>query len=424
MRRVCVCIVAGWLMAPATPGLAGQDVARSDRRLADLVAALEGANPELDAARREIEMRASRVKPAGAPPDPVISAGFMGGFTEVPFFPPSSNPAAWREFAVSQDLPYPGKLSLRSRIAAVDTEVARLAADDLRLERVAELKTMYMDYRLGDRSLAIIRRNRVRLQQMTRVTEARFSVGQGAQPDVVKAQLELTLLTERETAIERQQAVLRARLNQLLNRLPQDPLDPALVFDPQPLADDVAALIRLAEARYPALLRDEQIVERSRQALALARKEVLPDFGTRLRVQKYAAGMPWMYGVDVMANVPIFANRKQRQMVAEAASAVEVNRSLRQATFIAAARRIGDQVAMVTSTRRLIRLYEDSVLPQARLALDASLAAYETGRVDFLTLLTTFTTILDYELALEEQQAALYRALAALEPLMGQVLLQ
>ena len=97
---------------------------------------------------------------------------------------------------------------------------------------------------------------------------------------------------------------------------------------------------------------------------------------------------------------------------------------MRQATLTSAAGRIGDHVAVVTATRRLIALYEDSVLPQARLALDASLAAYETGSVDFLTLLTNFTTILNYELALEEQQAALFRALAALEPVLGQVLLQ
>ena len=424
MGKLYVFIVLAVLLAGTSPVLARQATSQSQGQLWDLVAALESANPEIDAARREIEMRAARVKPAGAPPDPVVSAGFMGGFTAVPFFPPSSNPDAWREFSLSQELPYPGKLSLRSRIAAVDTEVARFAADDVRLERIAELKSLYMDYRLGDRSLAIVRRNRVRLQQMARVTEARFSVGQGAQQDVVKAQLELTLLTERETAIERQLSVLRARLNQLLNRAPQDPLDPALVFDVQPLAEDVPALLRLADERYPALKRDEQIVERNQQALALARKEILPDFGARLSFQKYAAGMPWMYGFEVMANLPIFASRKQRQMVAEATSGVAVSRSMRQATLIAAAGRIGDQVAVVTSTRRLIRLYEDSVLPQARLALDASLAAYETGSVDFLTLLTNFTTILEYELALEEQQAALFRALADLEPVTGQVLLQ
>lgn len=424
MGKFYVFVVLAVLLVSTSPAFAGQTTSQSGGRLSELVAALESANPDLDVARREIDMRAARVKPAGAPPDPVVSAGFMGGFAAVPFFPPSSNTDAVREFSVSQEVPYPGKLSLRSRVAASDTDVARFAADDVRLERIAALKSLYMDYRLGDRSLVIVRRNRTRLQQMTRVTEARFSVGQGAQQDVVKAQLELTLLTERETAIDRQQAVLRAQLNQLLNRLPQEPIDPSLAFDVQPLADDVSALLRRADEHYPALKRDDKAVERNERALELARKEIFPDFGTRLSFQKYAAGMPWMYGFEVMANVPIFANRKQRQMVTEATAAIAVSRSMRQATLTAASGRIGDQIAVVTSTRRLITLYEDSVLPQARLALDASLAAYETGRVDFLTLLTNFTTILNYELALEEQQTTLFRALADLEPLIGQVLLQ
>jgi len=392
-------------------------------RLTDLVAALDAANPEVAAARREIEMRAARVQPAGTPPDPVVTAGFMGGFTAVPFFPPSSNPGALREFSISQELPYPGKLSLRSRIAATDTGVARFAAEDVRLERIAELKSMYVEYRLLDRSAAIVRRNRTRLQQMTRVTEAHFSVGEGEQQDLIKAQLELSLLTERETAIERQQAVLRARLNALLNRPPQEPIDPALAFDVVPLPGDVTELQRLAEERYPALKRDEQLVQRNQQTVALAKKEILPDFGAKVSFQKYAAGMPWMYGVEVMMNVPIFADRKQRPMIAEATAGLTASESMREATRAAALGRIGDQFAVVMSSRRLVRLYEDSVLPQARLALDASLAAYETGGVDFLTLLSNFTTILDYELGLEEQQTTLYRALANLEPLVGQIFL-
>lgn len=403
--------------------LFAQQPATPAGRLSDLVSALESANPEVAAARREIEMRAARVAPAGAPPDPVVSVGFMGGFMAVPFFPPSSNPDALREFSISQELPYPGKLSLRSRIAATDTDVARFAADDVRLERIAEFKTMYVEYRLLDRSLAIVRRNRTRLQQITRVTEARFSVGHGTQQDVVKAQLELTLLTERETTIEGQQAVLRARLNRLLNRPPQDPIDPALTFDVAAVPADPVELQQLAEERYPARERDEQLIERNEQALALARKEILPDFGAKLSIRKYAAGMPWMYGVEVMMNVPLFANRKQRPMVTEATAILAGSRSMRDATRAAALGQIGDQFAVVTASRRVVQLYEDSVLPQARLALDASLASYETGRVDFLTLLTNFTTILEYELALEEQQAAVYRALANLEPLVGQTFL-
>jgi outer membrane protein TolC len=399
------------LLGGTSSGFAGQATTQGGGRLSDLVAALEGINPEMEAARHEIEVRAKRVGPAGAPPDPIVASEI-------------TNVDAFREVSVSQEFPFPGKLSLRTKVATADTEVMRFAADEVRLERIAELKSMYMEYRLGDRSLAIVRRNRTRLQQMTRVTEARFSVGQGAQQDVVKAQLELTLLTERETALERQQAALRARINKLLVRPPQEPLDPGLTFDVQPLAHDVPELLRLAEANYPAIKRDDEAIRRDELMVALARKEVWPDFGAKLTFEKDPFGLSWMYGVEVMANVPIFANRKQKQLAASAESAVAVSRSVQRATVAAAAGRIGDQIAVVTSTRRLIRLYEDSVLPQARLALDASLAAYETGSVDFLTLLTNFTTILNYELALEEQQTTLFRALADLEPVTGQVLLQ
>src|SRR5918994_332911 len=89
------------LSAPVSPAAAQQPPIKSSGRLADLVAVLEGSNPEIAAAQREIEMRAARVRPAGTPPDPVISAAFMGGFSSVPFFPPSSNPDALREFGIA-----------------------------------------------------------------------------------------------------------------------------------------------------------------------------------------------------------------------------------------------------------------------------------------------------------------------------------
>ncbi len=64
-------------------------------------------------------------------------------------------------------------------------------------------------------------------------------------------------------------------------------------------------------------------------------------------------------------------------------------------------------------------LYGDSVLPQARLALESSLSAYQVGTVDFLTVLTNFNAVLNYEISYQEQQAQYHQALAALEPLVG-----
>jgi outer membrane protein TolC len=173
------------------------------------------------------------------------------------------------------------------------------------------------------------------------------------------------------------------------------------------------------EADYPALKRAEQIVNRGQQGLALAQKEVLPDFAVHVTSQRFTGDMPWMYGVDVMVKLPLYWQRKQRPMIAEAAAALESGKRMRENTLAMAAARVTEAHAAATTSQRLADLYGDSVLPQARLALESSLAAYQVGNVDFLTMLTNFTTVLNYEVSFEEQAARYRSALAQLEPLVG-----
>jgi len=396
-----------------------REPAAADSTLAALVAELGTNNPEIAAARREVDMRAARIAPAGTPPDPTLSVGYMSGFGRPPFFPSSATPDAFRQVGVSQEIPYPGKLSLRSRIAAIEADAARWTVEDTRLRLAAELKAMYFEYQFASRSLDIVRRNREVLDQFRQIAEARFSVGQAIQQDVLKAQLEISGLIERTTVLERQRDALRARINGLLYRDPNAPLSPDLPFVTNPLPADVAVLRAQALERYPALKRDEQQITRAQQQLSLARKEYFPDFGINVTAQQPPGGMPWMYGLDFMVKVPIFWQRKQRPMVAEATAGLEAGRRMRDATVARAEAMAGELHVNATSARRLMDLYSGSVLPQARLTLESALASYQVGRAEFLTVLTDFMSVLTYEIGLEEQRTQYHVALAGLEPLVA-----
>ena len=416
-RFLSVCALIG-----ALPGMASaqtREAARSDATLASLVAELSTNNPELAAARREVDMRVARIAPAGAPPDPTVSVGYMSGFARPPFFPSSATPNAFREVGVSQEIPYPGKLSLRSRIAAVDADAARWTLEDTRLQLAAELKAMYFEYQFATRSLDIVRRNRELLDQFRQIAESRFSVGQAIQQDVLKAQLEISGLIERTTVLERQRDALRARINGLLYREQTAPLNPELPFAALPLPPDAAPLRAQALERYPALKRDEQQIAKAQQQLSLARREYFPDFGVNVRAQQPAGDMPWMYGVDVMVTVPLFWQRKQRPMVAEAAAGLEAGRRMRDTTVARAEAMVGELHVNATSAKRLMDLYSGSVLPQARLTLESALASYRVGKAEFLTVLTDFMSVLTYEIGLEEQRTQYHVALAGLEPLVA-----
>jgi len=74
---------------------------------------------------------------------------------------------------------------------------------------------------------------------------------------------------------------------------------------------------------------------------------------------------------------------------------------------------------MASTSLRLARLYRETVLPQARLALESSMASYQTGRVDFLSVLTNFGTVLEYEMTYFDELASFHTAVIRLEEMTG-----
>ncbi|HUU34839.1 MAG TPA: TolC family protein, partial [Vicinamibacterales bacterium] len=175
-------------------------------RLTDLVAQLEASNPELSAVRHEVDAAVARILPAGAPPDPAISAGYMSGFLRPPFYPSADTPDGRWQFGVTQEIPFPGKLAIRSRVAASAAERARWVVEARRVQLVGALKAAYMDLVRVDRTQHLLDRTKTVLEQTRAGAEARFRVGRGPQQDVLRAQLEISTVIERTIVLQRERA--------------------------------------------------------------------------------------------------------------------------------------------------------------------------------------------------------------------------
>jgi len=389
-----------------------------------LIGELERANPELQAARREIDMRVARIAPAGALPDPTFSVGFMNQFAAVPFFPPGDSLQAFRQFSFSQELPFPGKRALRTQVASTEVDTARWRYEATRRRLVSDLKSAYFEYAYTVRTIDVVQRNKTLLEQMRQIAEARFSVGKATQQDVLKAQVEVSLLLERLAILEQQRASVQAEVNGLLYRKPDTPLGSVGDYAPVGPLQSLDTLRALAEKNSAVLKGNETGINRGQQALALANRELRPDFGVTVTSQKYTQGVPWMYGVDFMVRIPLYWQRKQRPMIAEAAASLESARQMRNNTLTTEQAQVTREYLAATTSQRLADLYSDTILPQARLTLESSLASYEVGAVDFLTLLSSYQTVLTYEVSYEEQAAKYRQALARLEPFIGQELVR
>jgi outer membrane protein TolC len=171
------------------------------------------------------------------------------------------------------------------------------------------------------------------------------------------------------------------------------------------------------------LQRDEKLIQRAEVAVNMARKEYYPD--VTLNGGYYnMGGMPPMYMFRADFKIPLYYFRKQRAAVTEQSQSLAQSRHTYEATNQDLHFRIQDEYLMAETASQLVTLYDKTVIPQASLALESSLSSYETGAVDFLSVLMNYTTVFDYQMNYYEELQNFYLALARLEEMTGRPLVQ
>jgi cobalt-zinc-cadmium efflux system outer membrane protein len=379
-------------------------------------------NPEIQAARRTVEAKRARIPQVRAWPDPMLSVGYVGNVLP-PFTVMRGDPSSARQISASQEIPYPGKTKLRGEIAAREADAESNTVEAIQRRVAAEVKQAYLDLYFTDKSLATLDKDHALLEKLEKVAEIRYTVGKALQQDVLKAQVELSRLVERRTMLEQTRQTLEAQLNSLRD-LPVDspvgkPAEIAHTTPPYSLDDLTAA----AQASFPVLKQQRALIDGNRLAVDLAKKDVRPNFSVGYSYMQ-RAGMPDMYGITFSTTLPIFRRSKQDMAVAEAASNLEAARRMEANELTLLRYRVKQEFLQVGAAEQLLTLYSKAIVPQSTLALDSSVASYEAGKVDFLDLLTNFTTVLDYELNYYQQLVNHEKALARLEELTGLDLLR
>ena len=402
-----------------TANASGRDDRQADHQvlsLDDVVREALEKNPEAQSAQHTINALARRVPQVKSLPDPMISVGWAGNL--LPFSVMQGDSSSYRGLTVSEQFPYPGKLKLRGQIASKEAEAAQADYEAIRRRVTAEVRAAFFDYFYYDRAIQTTQRNKELLEKLSKIAEARYRVGKAMQADVLRSQVEISLLIEKLTMLEQQRATAQARLNVSMVRSPESPLPPAAEVSPNTIRYSLDELYALAASNDSAVLRNKTMVERSHLAVALAQREYRPDIGVSYMYQQ-RSGNPSMNGVTVSVNIPIFYKNKQRQGVAEASEDLLSAEKMRDNRLNEVKFELKQQYLGAKASERLMTLYSKGVVPQSSLALESSMASYQVGNVDFISLLANFTTLLDYETDYYRQLADYQTALARIEVLTG-----
>ena len=154
--------------------------------------------------------------------------------------------------------------------------------------------------------------------------------------------------------------------------------------------------------------------------MALAEKQLRPDIGVSYMFQQ-RADQPAMNGLTVSVNLPVFSKSKQHQAISEASENVISAEKTRDGRLNQIRLAVRQQYLAAKAAEKLMSLYAKGVIPQSSLALESSMASYQTAKIAIQPVIENITTLLDFETGYYRQLADYQIALARIESLTGEV---
>jgi outer membrane protein, heavy metal efflux system len=382
-------IAALLLLAPA--GLASAQPGApyalpTDPVLAQLVEQSLAARPELRQAEATVRAERERIPQAGALPDPVLSLGIQNdGFSAIQV---GKMETSFYQVMLSQGIPWPGKRGLREDVARLSADAAGASLARARLTTEADVRRAYLDLLLTRDRLGLLKRLEDIWQTSAGVARVRYEAGDGAQSDVLRAQLELNRLRQRRWALEAQERAAVQTLNRLRGRPVDEPIPTSSsvrdIAVPELPAPDTA--LSYALDRSPELAEARLGAARASKAVALAERERYPDLGINAGVMPRGQLEPmWLAGISV--GLPVWSSRKQSRAVAESRAREEAGTRGAEAIEQVLRLRVAERHSAYAALLDTIRLYRGGLLVQSRATADSTLAQYRVGKVTFASVL-------------------------------------
>ncbi|HTC92148.1 MAG TPA: TolC family protein [Terriglobales bacterium] len=413
------CFLAAQQLQPANndnatshPGEAG-----GPSPLPELVAEAEHNNPEIQAAEHGWKAATHVAGSASALPDTQISLQSFSVGSPRPGAGLSNNTFAYVGLGAAQEIPYPGKRGLRSQVAEREADSLREQSDAVRRLVVEKLKAAYFQLAYLQQTLGILQRNDNLLNDVQQIAESHYRVGQGNQQEVLKAQLQHTKILQEITMHHRDVGQLQAQLKQLLGR-PQDSPDIQTErSSTHPLTYSAADLLKAAQEQNPDIQGRAAMAQKAEAQTQLAQKEFRPDFNVQYMFERTGSSFPAYYVATFGINLP---NRGRRR--AELAQANEEREQANQELRAETQRQLAEvqsQYVLAQTSAEQLKIYQEGLIPQSDATFRSALAAYQSNRQDFESLLSSFMDVLNLQLEYERELADHESALARLESLTG-----
>jgi outer membrane protein, heavy metal efflux system len=319
----------------------------------------------------------------------------------------------------SQEIPFPGKLYARWKIAKINANRADAEYLSVTISIISQLKRKFYDLYFVNKTIAILEHNKALLETLEKKAEERYGSRQAPEQDVFRAQTELSRFEMRLVGLQQEQQSLITDINAIVNRnldinirtpdkLPMTPFD----HKSEELNDAI-------KKRSPHLNVRRKNVEKAKESISLSQMDYFSDFELEAEHVKDKKIGAVGYQVILKATLPLYFLDKQNKAVRESVERYHANLEEFQGAYQNLGYRVKNAFLVIHRTNKLIKLLQGSLLPQAKETFASSQIAYRTGGIDFLTMLNNLLTLQQNEIELEAEVINHEKQITEIEEVLG-----
>jgi outer membrane protein, heavy metal efflux system len=400
---------------PESPAIAEHNAAPTSLR--ELMQEAEQKNPQIAASFHAWQASRNVPKQASALPETQLSVQQFSVGSPRPFAGYSNSDFAYIGFGASQDIPYPGKRQLRSRVAEHEADSMEAQTDSVRRTVMGNLKMVYFHLAYIQQTLSVLQRSDSLLTQVQEAAEARYRVGQGNQQDVLKAQLQHTKILQEIAHHHQEEGLLEAQIKQALGRAQESADIVAETLTLRALPYTAAELLQRAREQNPDVHSKQASIRQQEAQVDLAHKNFRPDFNVHYTYEHTGSQTRDYYMATFGIRLP---NRgRQKAELAEAQENQERARKELDAESQRVLSEVQQQFVRAKTSEERLKIYRDGLVPQSEATFQSALSAYQSNRQDFESLLSGFLDVLNLDLEYRNELVEHESALAELERLTG-----
>jgi len=338
-------------------------------------------NPAIAGAQSVIQQDEGRRTQAGAYPNPTIGGGTGSGALR----DPSTGGPRVTEYnlTVHQTVEWPGMRSARKDAAEAGLAGATVGLDEAKLNLVAEVKQLFYELLLAERTVDLLQQNLDIVQEVLRIVKARVRSGEGPQFEAVKAEVEV-LKAKQE--ITKAKNIVRVKLVGL-DTLTSGALGPRYKVqgDFRSLRDrlDPEQMVTRDISQHPVIQRHGKLIEQAELTVSKERQGRVPNVTFFGGYARDAGREAMIAGVNLPT--PIWYLQQGHIATALGTQRKEEAELLRARNELG--RAINQHAREAETAQEQILVYEEGLLKQAQEALRIAQLSFRQGASSLLEVL-------------------------------------